>query len=179
MSFYFLEIWINTLLWFVQVRLFCQPSPLGPCRVKGDPRLLFFLFTLVTQSEGEMGKTELERQRCKRGNSEKSVRGRGVGQKVSTAARDTVENVAWKCSLSCGSLTPAVSPRHAEACLFMHAWDAGGDFFLFLSCTLAISVTPTHPPHSSVHTLSPQATVSDKPFHCHSDSITCELCLPL
>lgn len=48
----------------------------------------------MTQSEGEMGKTELERQRCKRGNSEKSVRGRGVGQKVSTAARDTVENVA-------------------------------------------------------------------------------------
>lgn len=125
-----------------------------------------------------MGKTELERQRCKRGNSEKSVRGRGVGQKVSTAARDTVENVAWKCSLSCGSLTPAVTPRHAEACLFMHAWDAGGDFF-FISLMHSCYLSAPHPPHSSVHALSPQATVSDKPFHCHSDSITCELCLPL
>lgn len=168
MSFYFLEIWINTLLWFVQVRLFCQPSPLGPCRVKGDPRLLFFLFTLVTQSEGEMGKTELERERCKRGNSEKSVRGRGVGQKVSTAARDTVENVAWKCSLSCGSLTPAVSPRHAEACLFMHAWDAGGDFFYFSHALLLSQLPPpthptlqcTHSPHKPLSVINPSIVIA-------------------
>lgn len=41
----------------------------------------------------------------------------GRGQKGSTAARDTVGEVSWKCLVSCSSVIPADTLRHAETCL--------------------------------------------------------------
>lgn len=147
-----------------------------------------FLFTLLTQSEGEKKETTCKntgrdaREKARRRLSEERV-----GQKVSAAARDTVGNVAWKCSASCGSVIPLDTPLHAETWLGYECMAGWRRFFIslvlsrYLSLSLYTVYTTLHPdlPSASHSHSLPQAFGSDKPLHCHSDSRTCKLCLPL
>lgn len=89
----------------------------------------------------------------------KSVR-RGAAQRVSTAARDTGGNVAWKCSASCSGVIPAYTPLHSETRLCYECMASCRRFFfisLLLSCYLGLSlytvfspslISLAHPAHA-------------------------------
>lgn len=68
----------------------------------------------------------------------KSVR-RGAAQRVSTAARDTGGNVAWKCSASCSGVIPAYTPLHSETRLCYECMASCRRFFFYFSAALVLS----------------------------------------
>jgi len=110
-----LEIWTNTLLWFVHVKHLLSISSPGALLCKRGwrlPAVCSFSSLPLCHSLREGWA------RCNnRGREKARAESRGVGQQGSTAARDTVGNVAWKCSASCSSVIPADTSRHSETCL--------------------------------------------------------------